>query len=69
MPSHSHAGKLRGGANGDGGNASFATNHVLGYSSDYNIYWSVQPQGGGQAHDHDAGMPANIAIYAWKRTA
>lgn len=26
-------------------------------------------QGSGQAHTHDAGMPANVAVYMWKRTA
>jgi len=25
--------------------------------------------GGGQGHTHTAGMPANVAIYMWKRTA
>lgn len=26
-------------------------------------------KGGGQGHDHTAGMPANVAVYVWKRTA
>lgn len=25
--------------------------------------------GGGQGHTHTAGMPANISVYMWKRTA
>lgn len=26
-------------------------------------------RGGGNSHNHTAGMPANVAVYMWKRTA
>ena len=30
---------------------------------------ATQAAGGGQGHTHTAGMPANISVYMWKRTA
>ena len=31
--------------------------------------WATDARGGGQGHDHTAGMPKNVSIYMWKRTA
>ena len=30
---------------------------------------ATQAAGGGQGHTHTAGMPTNISVYMWKRTA
>jgi len=44
-------------------------NSLTGSGSDYVRYRTPNNTGGGQGHTHTAGMPANVAIYMWKRTA
>ena len=63
IPAHTHELNYGTGsaANGTGGAYSL---YIQGGSSE-----STQSRGGGQGHTHTAGMPKNVSIYMWKRTA
>jgi len=63
IPSHTHELNYGTGsaANGTGGAYSL---YIQGGSSE-----TTKARGGGQGHTHTAGMPKNVAIYMWKRTA
>lgn len=63
IPSHSHT---------------YTHSYADGYTYGGGVYQNVRNAqstvstgnaGGGQGHSHTAGMPANVAVYMWKRTA
>lgn len=63
IPSHTHELNYGTGsaANGTGGAYSL---YIQGGSTE-----TTKSRGGGQGHTHTAGMPKNVAVYMWKRTA
>ena len=63
IPSHTHELNYGTGsaANGTGGAYNL---YLQGGSSE-----TTKARGGGQGHTHTAGMPKNVAVYMWKRTA
>ena len=67
IPSHSHGTSTFSGIYSSNFTAS-NTNNAAG------LVWNNKTNGsgaagGGQGHTHTAGMPANISVYMWKRTA
>ena len=70
IPSHTHGypskhdGFLCHVSDGSAGHQS-----LTGSGSDYVNYKTPNNTGGGGGHTHTAGMPANVAVYMWKRTA
>jgi len=63
IPSHTHALNYGTGsaANGTGGAYNL---YLQGGASE-----TTEARGGGQGHTHTAGMPKNVSVYMWKRTA
>lgn len=69
IPSHSHNFQYAGtSAQGGGSDSNYKVVRTGAYSSSLSNK-AVSDTGGGQGHTHTAGMPQNVAVYMWKRTA
>ena len=69
MPLHSHIWSQGYAVNVNGVNVTAAV--LSGTKSGVNNQYTKGDTGkdATSGHDHDAGMPANIGVYCWKRTA
>lgn len=69
IPSHSHNFQYAGtSAQGGGSDSNYKVVRTGAYSSSLSNK-AVSDTGGGLGHTHTAGMPQNVAVYMWKRTA
>lgn len=70
IPSHSHNFKyIDTMAQGNGADTNYRIVRTGSYSGTTLHDRAVTSTGGGGGHTHTAGMPQNVAIYMWKRTA